>query len=89
MRQIAAQFRLALLLSVISLHAMAFGPQVNISPSEALTAAQKEVPGKLLSNEMAEEGEELVYRIKILTAQGVVKTVNVRTRDGGIVKAED
>jgi len=62
--------------------------------SAALEAAQVQVPGKVISHEKAEEmvGEEgakvsqPVYRIKILSDQGVMKTLLVHRTTGKVVQ---
>ena len=62
--------------------------------STALEAAKVQVPGKVISHEKAEEmvGEEgakvsqPVYRIKILSDQGVMKTLLVHRTTGKVVQ---
>lgn len=62
--------------------------------SAALETAKAQVPGKIISHEKAEEmvGEEgakasqPVYRIKILSDQGVMKTLLVHRQTGKVVQ---
>lgn len=64
--------------------AMAAEPVITLKL--ALEAAQKDTPGKVLSNELVNKDTVQVYRVKILTPKGVIKTVFVDANKGELVK---
>jgi uncharacterized membrane protein YkoI len=54
-----------------------------------LAIANKEVPGDVIEVELEDEDQALVYEIKILTATGRVREVNIDARTGAVLKIED
>lgn len=65
-----------------------------IAVNVALETARKHVPGKVIAHEMADEtvGEkgaetlQPVYKVKILSTQGVMKTLLVHRKSGEVVQ---
>jgi uncharacterized membrane protein YkoI len=54
-----------------------------------LAIANKEVPGDVIEVELEDEGEALVYEIKILTSTGRVREVEIDARTGTVLTIED
>jgi uncharacterized membrane protein YkoI len=54
-----------------------------------LAIANKEVPGDVIEVELEDEGEALVYEIKILTSTGRVREVKIDARTGAVLNIED
>jgi uncharacterized membrane protein YkoI len=54
-----------------------------------LAIASKEVPGDVIEVELEDEGEALVYEIKILTSTGRVREVEIDARTGTVLSIED
>jgi len=46
-----------------------------ITTDEAVARAQQQVPGKLVAVSKEQQGDQPVYRVRILSADGVVRTV--------------
>lgn len=46
-----------------------------LTANEAVARAQKQVPGKLVAVNKEQQGDRTVYRVRILSADGVVRTV--------------
>lgn len=46
-----------------------------LTVNEAVARAQKQVPGKLVAVNKEQQGDRTVYRVRILSADGVVRTV--------------
>ena len=65
---------------------VAMSAEPAISLKQALEAAQKSTPGKVLSNELVEKDKTQAYRVKILPPQGVIKTLYVDATKGELVK---
>mgnify|MGYP000154693336 FL=1 len=57
-----------------------------ITLKQALITAQTSTPGKVLDNELVNKNGSQVYRVKILTPKGVIKTVFVGATKGELVK---
>jgi uncharacterized membrane protein YkoI len=54
-----------------------------------LAIANKEVPGDVIEVELEDEGEALVYEIKILTSTGRVREIKIDARTGTVLNIED
>lgn len=54
-----------------------------------LAIASKEVPGDVIEVELEDERDALVYEIKILTATGRVREVEIDARTGVVLSIED
>jgi hypothetical protein len=90
-------FIMTLMMS-LSLVASASDTAVEVTIKHALEAAQANTPGKVVAHEKADErvGSEgnakdtktlqPVYRIKILSLQGVMKTVRVHRQTGLVIE---
>ncbi len=79
--------RIFLLVAALASYAgAALAGEPAISLKQALEAAQKTTPGKVLSNELVTKDKTQAYKVKILTAQGVIKTVFVDATKGELVK---
>lgn len=59
--------------------AMAVAPAIaqTMTTDEAVARARQQVPGKLVGVNKEQQGEQTVYRVRILGADGVVRTVFV------------
>ena len=75
--------------AAITIAPMAFGFQeVRVSAQAAIETAKQHSGGKVLSNEFDEmEDGTLVYRIKVLTQNGVVKTLFINAKDGSVIES--
>ena len=57
-----------------------------IPQNDAIATAQKEVEGRVLSAQLLQNRGTPVYRVKILAAEGRVRTVDVNAQTGRIEK---
>jgi uncharacterized membrane protein YkoI len=55
-----------------------------LSLEEAVELVQRRFEARVVRAEAVQEGEELVYRIRLLAADGRVFTVRVSARTGGV-----
>lgn len=69
--------------SAVTLSVMAQGAAV--SESAAVAAAQRVVKGRVLSVQLIESRGPPVYRVKILTENGRVRTVHVDGQSGDVI----
>ena len=72
--------RLALCLMAITL-TLSVGPVMSQTLSEAASKAAKQHNAKVLSAQTVQQGNKQVHVIKLLTKDGVVKTVRVTVKD--------
>lgn len=54
-----------------------------------LAIAQKHVPGEVVKIELDHESTRITYEIKILTASGRVREVEIDARTGRVIEIED
>lgn len=59
--------------------------QANISEAQAASIAQREVSGKVLNVQKSQQGERIVFKVKILTESGRVTTVTVDANNGQVL----
>ncbi len=59
-------------------------PQKLIPQNEAISIAQREVAGRVLSAQLLQNRGTPIYRVKILAAEGRVRTVDVNAQNGRI-----
>jgi len=79
---------------VVSFSSMSMANEVDVAINVVLETAKSHTPGKVVAYEKAEEylGEEgaeilqPVYRVKILSEQGVMKTLFVHRQTGQVTK---
>ena len=57
----------------------------DVGRDEAAAAAQRVATGRVLAVERAEAGGKAVWRVKILTGQGVVRVVVIDAASGRVV----
>ena len=57
-----------------------------ITLKQALEVAQTAMPGNVLGNELVQKEGSQVYSVKILTPQGVIKTIYIDAIKGELVK---
>lgn len=80
----------------LSIHSHAAKADDGIMVSQALQTAQEHTPGKVVAHEevhelihypdpSSEKNTQPVYRIKILSTQGVMKTILVHRKTGKVV----
>ncbi len=60
-----------------------------LSMPRILTIAQRRVPGSVVKIELDYEPTGITYEVKILTASGRVREVEIDARTGNIIKIED
>jgi uncharacterized membrane protein YkoI len=69
----------AVVLAGIAIGAAPVGAQIinaqTITADEAIARAQQQVPGKLVAVNKEQQGDQTVYRVRILGADGVVRTI--------------
>lgn len=56
-----------------------------ISESAAAASAQRAVKGRVLSVQLADAGGQPIYRVKILTDEGRVRTVVINAQSGAVL----
>ena len=81
--------RQRLMTVLLSLLLMAGGSSAlakDVTVQQALKTAQENTPGKVVAHEKADEKGEPVYRIKILSDKGVMKTLLVSISSGKVIK---
>ena len=59
--------------------------QTTINESQAIQIALRSLPGKALSAQLSDENGRKVYKVKILSNDGRVRTVNVDAENGRIL----
>lgn len=64
-----------------STHGQASNQHTEISQQQAVTIAQRHVPGRLLSIQRATDS----YRVKILSSKGTVHIVTIDARSGVVI----
>ena len=57
-----------------------------VSEKEAIDAALVIIPGKVLASKKTKKNKKPAYRVKILSSQGVVKTLFIDASNGEQVK---
>jgi Peptidase propeptide and YPEB domain len=73
-RSLLAALRLITAVAVFSAIAPTLQAQM-LTADQAVDRAQQQVPGKLVAVSKEQQGEQTVYRVRILGADGVVRTV--------------
>ncbi len=84
------------MLMALSFHNHAAEPSEEVKVSQALKTAQEHTPGKIVAHEgvsqlihypeqSSEKSTQPVYRIKILSTEGVMKTILVHRKTGKVV----
>jgi len=67
----------AVVFAVVTIVSVQAKAQTAITTDEAIARAQQQVPGKLVAVTKEPQGDQIVYRVRILGADGVVRTVFV------------
>jgi hypothetical protein len=79
---IPLQMNLLILPVFAVLLALAAPAWANLSPDDAVAAAQRLTQGRVLSVQQSEAAQRLVWRVKVLTAQGEVRVILVDATSG-------